>query len=142
MKSKGETNLKSLFKTTWLYFQSLIGIIVFLVLWHLLAIRTGLGPTPIETFARLATIWPTEIKKMSFIGHILVSLRRVLVSLLAGCLVGIPLGVSMGWSKKIRAIIGPIFETIRPIPPLAMVPLFTLWFGANDFARMMTSSLE
>ena len=124
-------------KTTWRFLQALLGIVIFLVLWHMLSLTTRSIPTPFETIKRLVTIWPTEIKRLSFTGHILTSLLRVFIALVLGCLVGIPLGVWMGWNKKFRAIIKPLFETIRPVPPLAMVPLFTLWFGANDLARVM-----
>ena len=47
----------------------------------------------------------------------------------------IALGVSMGYSKTVEAIIKPIFEFIRPIPPLAWIPMSILWFGLGDQSK-------
>ena len=45
---------------------------------------------------------------------------------------GIPLGLAMGWFEKFRAVVDPVIEFIRPIPPLAWIPLSILWFGIGD----------
>ena len=61
--------------------------------------------------------------------HIYYSLQRVLWGYSLALLVGIPLGLSMGWSNKIRNLFEPLVEMIRPIPPLAWIPIAILWFG-------------
>lgn len=61
--------------------------------------------------------------------HIIYSLQRVLWGYSLALLVGIPLGLSMGWSDKIRNLFEPLIEMIRPIPPLAWIPIAILWFG-------------
>ncbi len=137
MKNKTGKVSKDHFKTTISYLQSLIGIVLFLAVWEVLALATGLIPTPFHTIGRLFTIWPTSINNVSMLGHVLVSLKRVLIALLFGCIVGIPLGVAMGWNPRFRAVVKPIFETLRPIPPLALVPLITLWLGGNDLSRIL-----
>lgn len=43
--------------------------------------------------------------------------------------VGVPLGLSMGWFSTVRGLFRPIFEIIRPIPPVAWIPLTIFWFG-------------
>lgn len=132
MKSKSKT-----FSTLWLYFQSIIGIIIFLILWHLLAVDTGLVSTPWETLQRFFTIWSEPVAKVSMVEHVLVSLGRVLLALLLACVIGIPLGVALGWNPKFRAVVKPIFETIRPVPPIAWIPLFTLWMGTGEVPRVL-----
>jgi ABC-type nitrate/sulfonate/bicarbonate transport system permease component len=64
--------------------------------------------------------------------HILASLRRVLVAVGFAALIGVPLGLAMGWFDKFRAAVDPVIEFIRPIPPLAWIPLSILWFGIGD----------
>jgi ABC-type nitrate/sulfonate/bicarbonate transport system permease component len=64
--------------------------------------------------------------------HILASLQRVLVAVGAAALLGVPLGLAMGWFDKFRAVVDPVIEFIRPIPPLAWIPLSILWFGIGD----------
>jgi ABC-type nitrate/sulfonate/bicarbonate transport system permease component len=66
------------------------------------------------------------------ITHIADSLRRVLVAVGVAALLGVPLGLAMGWSAGFRASMDPLLEFIRPIPPLAWIPLSILWFGIGD----------
>lgn len=61
--------------------------------------------------------------------HILASLNRVLWGYVSALIVGVPLGLFMGWSRVIRQAIEPLVEFIRPIPPLAWIPIAILWFG-------------
>jgi taurine transport system permease protein len=65
----------------------------------------------------------------TLIGHTLVSLEIVLGGFFLAILIGIPLGILMGWFKRIEAIVDPLFQMLRPIPPLAWIPLSLLWFG-------------
>ena len=61
--------------------------------------------------------------------HVRYSLYRVALGFGVACFVGIPLGVLMGWSSRLRFMITPILEIVRPIPPLAWIPIAILWFG-------------
>ncbi len=64
--------------------------------------------------------------------HIRDSLYRVLLAVGAATALGVPLGLAMGWSTRFRAAVDPLLEFIRPIPPLAWIPLSILWFGIGD----------
>jgi ABC-type nitrate/sulfonate/bicarbonate transport system permease component len=64
--------------------------------------------------------------------HILDSLYRVLMAVGAATLLGVPLGLAMGWSARFRSVVDPLLEFVRPIPPLAWIPLSILWFGIGD----------
>jgi len=68
--------------------------------------------------------------------HIASSLSVVIGGWLAAGLVGLPLGIAMGWWRKARWIAFPIFQLLRPIPPLAWIPLAILWLGIGDSARI------
>jgi ABC-type nitrate/sulfonate/bicarbonate transport system permease component len=63
--------------------------------------------------------------------HLIDSLRREFIAFL-WALIAIPLGVSMGWWKAVNDQLDPLFEMLRPIPPLAWIPLSILWFGVGD----------
>lgn len=65
-------------------------------------------------------------------GHVLFSLSRVLVGFSLAAVLGIILGLTMGWFKYVRAIFMPIFNLLRPIAPLAWIPLAILWFGIGE----------
>jgi len=61
--------------------------------------------------------------------HVLYSLCRVAWGFFAAAVLAIPLGLLMGWSHRLRDLVNPIVELIRPIPPLAWIPIAILWFG-------------
>jgi ABC-type nitrate/sulfonate/bicarbonate transport system permease component len=63
---------------------------------------------------------------------ILASLKRVGIALLAASLVGIPLGAAIGASRGVAWSLEPVVSFIRPIPPLAWIPLSIMWFGIGD----------
>lgn len=63
--------------------------------------------------------------------HLLTSLKREAVAF-AFALLAIPIGLAMGWFRLAQAQLDPIIEILRPIPPLAWIPLSILWFGVGD----------
>lgn len=64
--------------------------------------------------------------------HIFYSLYRVFWGYLFAVLLAIPLGIFMGWSDRMRILVEPLVELIRPIPPLAWIPIAILWFGIGN----------
>ena len=63
--------------------------------------------------------------------HTFDSLKREVVAFAWACL-AIPLGLAMGWWKRVNEQVDPLMEILRPIPPLAWIPLSILWFGIGD----------
>jgi ABC-type nitrate/sulfonate/bicarbonate transport system permease component len=63
--------------------------------------------------------------------HLRDSLKRELVAFLWAAL-AIPLGIAMGWWKSVEDQVDPVVEVLRPVPPLAWIPLSILWFGVGD----------
>jgi len=61
--------------------------------------------------------------------HALYSLYRVALGFAFAALLGIPMGLLMGGSPRLRRIVNPVIELLRPIPPLAWIPIAILWFG-------------
>lgn len=72
----------------------------------------------------------------AFSGELVVdslgSLYRVVVGFLAGAGLALPLGLAMGASPKVYAWFNPLLQVLRPIPPIAYIPLSMLWFGLGD----------
>jgi ABC-type nitrate/sulfonate/bicarbonate transport system permease component len=63
------------------------------------------------------------------LDHVLYSLYRVALGFLLSAFIAIPLGLLMGWFPILRNIISPLLEIVRPIPPLAWIPIAILWLG-------------
>lgn len=90
-------------------------------------------PIPIEVFERFFYILTHKVGNYyTVVGHVLWSLSRVLVGFSIAAVLGITLGLTMGWFDVVRAIFRPIFDLLRPIAPLAWIPLAILWFGIGE----------
>ena len=63
--------------------------------------------------------------------HLVASLKREAWAFLFAA-TAIPLGIAMGWWRLVYNQVNPIMEILRPIPPLAWIPLSILWFGIGD----------
>ncbi len=74
-------------------------------------------------------------RNISFGEHIWTSVKRVLLGVFFGALIGVPLGFAMGLNSVARGLLDPIVEFIRPIPPLALIPLVILWLGIDEVAK-------
>lgn len=94
-----------------------------------------LMPAPADVWARFVKTFTKPIAKTSLAGHAWASLRRVLMALLIAWAFGISFGILIGWNKKCKAFFGSIFEVIRPIPPIAWIPLVILWFGVGELPK-------
>jgi NitT/TauT family transport system permease protein/sulfonate transport system permease protein len=118
---------------------AVVAIATFLLAWQLLTTLTPLKemvPTPAVVFPQLLLSFVEPIGKMTLWGHIGASLMRVLAGYALAAVVGIVLGIAMGISKTFRAIVGPLFEVIRPIPGVAWIPLAILWFGIGETPKI------
>ena len=62
------------------------------------------------------------------------SLMHFAIGLLLALLIGVPLGICMGWFDRVNRFLDPLIEIVRPIPPLAWIPFAIVWFGLTDFS--------
>ena len=67
-----------------------------------------------------------------------VSLHRVLQGFIYGSLLGIALGLLVGWFRSVEDAVDPLVAAIYPIPKSALFPLFILWFGLGETSKVMT----
>jgi ABC-type nitrate/sulfonate/bicarbonate transport system permease component len=72
----------------------------------------------------------------TLLQHVGASLSIVLAGWFIGGAVGVPLGIAMAWWRRARWIVFPLFQLVRPVPPLAWIPLAIYWFGIGDTARI------
>ncbi|MEM7075035.1 MAG: ABC transporter permease subunit [Pseudomonadota bacterium] len=69
--------------------------------------------------------------------HTRYSLQRVLLGFFIGALIGIPIGYAMGLTSWSRGWFDPIVEFMRPVPPLALIPLIIIWFGIGETGKVV-----
>ncbi len=117
------------------YIYGALTFFVLLLLWQIAVFFSTSQidfPTPLDVFKRFFYMLFNEVGKYSIWGHIAWSLGRVLIGFLLAFVIGTSLGLLMGWFKVARAIFKPIFDLLRPIAPLAWIPLSILWFGIGE----------
>ncbi len=107
-------------------------VVVLLVLWHLAVIRTSnkILPTPIIVARGVVELLSTGV----LLKFVVASVFRVTVGFLLASLVGVPFGLFMGWFRWAHAAFNPLIQVLRPISPIAWIPLAILWFGIGDSA--------
>jgi ABC-type nitrate/sulfonate/bicarbonate transport system permease component len=71
------------------------------------------------------------------VTDIVVTVLRVLVGWGAGVALGLGLGLWMSFNRKIFYFFDPLIESIRPVPVIAMIPFFLLWFGINEYGKFL-----
>lgn len=69
-------------------------------------------------------------------GHLRDSLARWVAGVGAAVALGIPLGLLMGWNRIVNALVAPVFEPLRNVPPLAWIPLMIVWFGTSTLSQV------
>ncbi len=94
-------------------------------------------PSPMAAWERLIKLIQKPVMKISIYGHIWVSLRRVLIALVVATVSGVFFGLVSGWCPRIKSAVNPLFVALRPIPPIAWIPLIILWFGIGEFSKVL-----
>jgi NitT/TauT family transport system permease protein len=107
-------------------------VLVLLGFWEIAIIATGatIFPSPGDVVRGLGELAGRGIL-WAYIGD---SVLRVMTGYLAAALLGIPLGMILGWFPTAGRIVNPIIQLLRPISPLAWMPLAVIWFGVSNAA--------
>ena len=94
-------------------------------------------PAPEAVWQSFVEIFGDGYQGITLIEHLGYSLFRVVAGFLVGSIVGIPLGYAMGLSGWFRGWFDPIVEFMRPVPPLALIPLVIIWFGIGETGKII-----
>jgi NitT/TauT family transport system permease protein len=110
------------------------GIALFLLVWHVAvaASPATLVPSPLAAFRGIVEL----AEKGLLFRYVVASLFRVTWGYLAALLIAVPLGLWLGlWRRGERAV-NPMLQLLRPISPLAWIPIAILWFGVGDVSAV------
>ncbi|WP_127114994.1 ABC transporter permease [Shimia sediminis] len=94
-------------------------------------------PAPESVWRRLISVSRDGYQNVTLAEHLSYSLFRVIVGFALGAMVGIPLGYAMGLSDWARGWFDPIVEFMRPVPPLALIPLVIIWAGIGEQGKVI-----
>ncbi|TET09414.1 MAG: ABC transporter permease [Candidatus Thorarchaeota archaeon] len=108
----------------------IVPVLILIVLWQLIAYLTGTSLVDVlSDLIRLTTEGDSEGHFL--IDHVQVSLTRVAIGFIFAAATAIPFGIAIGRYRLVDSIFGPVVEAMRPIPPIAWIPLAILLFRTN-----------
>jgi len=112
------------------------------VAWYVLTtvtgtISSGRFPAPIEVWQAAKHNAVQGYADARLHEHVLHSVKLVMYGFAAAIAAGVPLGLVMGFSRRAEALVNPVFLLLRPIPPLAWIPLAIVWLGLGDAAKVL-----
>jgi len=115
--------------------------IVTIMLWYLATgglhlIEPLKLPSPGAVAERLGRLASHPYVRHTLWGHASASVEVVIFGWLAGGVIGAPAGIMMAWSRRFRAFAYPVFHILRPISPIAWIPLAVTWMGIGVSARV------
>src|SRR6202522_758661 len=112
------------------FFWPVLASAVFLALWHYSVVwtETKVFPSPLAVERGIAELSRKGIL-WAYIGD---SLRRVALGFGAAVVVGVPLGLTLGWYPALNQVVNPTLQILRPISPLAWIPVAIVFFGVGD----------
>lgn len=121
---------------------SVTALITLMLVWYLIKmgeeplVNDRTFPSQRQTFDAFTEFWSDGYRRVSLWEHTYASLNRVIKGLAYGVVLGVPIGFAMGLSNRLRGFFDPIVELLRPVPPLALLPLFIVWFGIGESSKV------
>jgi len=94
-------------------------------------------PSPLAVGKAFLTVARDGFVDATLWQHLSASLARVFAALVGATLIAVPVGFAIGSSRIGRGIFDPIIEFLRPIPPLAYLPLVIIWFGIGEPSKIL-----
>jgi len=116
---------------------SALAVVAFLILWELSARHRWIEPLFTSSPSRVFTAFRELVRTGELQRNGLASLRLFLSGMSLAIGIGVPLGIVIGWYRRINAIIDPFISILYATPRLALIPLILLWFGVGDQSRVV-----
>lgn len=119
---------------------SVTAIVLAIAAWLLASFTGKLDPNKVPPaqvlWGTLADLLANGYASKPFWQQVLASLGRTLSGFTVAVLIGVPVGIGIGSSRLFDAIVSPFLTFIRPIPPIALVPLFIFYFGIGETSKV------
>ncbi len=114
--------------------RPVIFIIFLLIIWQIAVNRSPvhLLPGPLQALGGIVDL----VQHGLLLKYIVASLFRVTWGFVLATALGIPIGLAIGWYSRAEMAFNPLLQILRPISPLAWIPIAILWFGVGDMASI------
>lgn len=129
----------------WLFLYSAGTVMAIFGLWYLAGVfhvfSPVILPSPGSVWREFLIVSTRGYAGSSLWTNLLVSMGRLMSGFIGAIVVGVPVGLGMGIDKRFKAVMDPIIEFYRPLPPLAYLSLIILWFGIGEFSKILLLGL-
>lgn len=119
--------------------KPLIGVLTFVAVLTFWQIGSATGfipdlvlPAPVEVITAFEELWASG----KLWVHVSISVQRLLLGWISGTLLGIAVGLAIGLFSVVRASVAPLVAAMFPIPKIALLPLFVIWFGIGEESKV------
>lgn len=116
--------------------QKVVAILVFLGLWQLLPTVGIIKPNFLPPLSNVVLTLVGLVRSGELERHILISLQRSAIGFGLALAIGISLGLAIGWYKGVERSVDPLLQIFRQLSPLALFPLFILFFGIGEISKV------
>lgn len=118
---------------------SIGAVISFFLLWQVVGAKQWIDPLLLPPLSDI-TLTAGELVKEGYRQvplwqHITVSIARALSAFAAAIAIGVPLGLMMGLSEPVAALLNPFIQFLRPLPKIALIPLAVVWLGIGESSK-------
>lgn len=119
----------------------ILSVLTFFTVWELIVQFDIVPKTMLAAPTQVGSLFVTKLTDPNPDGatifvHAWVSAQEAFLGYLLALGIGLPLGLFMGWFGVVRGMARPLFELIRPIPPIAWIPLTIFWFGIDIWGKV------
>ncbi|MGA7777274.1 MAG: ABC transporter permease [Paraburkholderia sp.] len=122
-------------------FATVIALICALVLWQIVSVLQVFPPialpSPAAVWKALVLLLAHEYGGHSLYDDIWISVLRIALGFVGAVILGVPIGLGMARNPLIFRIIDPFLQFVRPVPPLAYIPLLVVWFGIGELPKVL-----
>ncbi len=109
--------------------------------YQLITMQPDNNPALLPPIPDIIASFFTNIEAGSLQAALGASLYRIFLGFFIGTICALIIGCLVGWYKTVEYLIDPLIEAIRPIPPLAYIPIIIIWFGIEEFSRVLLISI-
>ncbi len=120
---------------------SVLSVAVFILIWYVATAVLELVPSyslpsPVKVFSTFIAKLSSKAPDGATLGqHFLASLQVATYGYVLGAVIGVPLGIAMGWFDWVDKLFRPVFDFLKPIPPIALIPVMIVIFGISIRAK-------
>jgi NitT/TauT family transport system permease protein len=113
-----------------------IALVAFFGAWELLPRLELVDPTFVPPLSTVLQAWGKLAASGQLADHTVTSLQRSLTGFVLAIAIGVPLGLAIGWYRRVAELLGPLLELFRNTAPLALLPVFIVILGIGEPSKI------